>query len=386
MRCSKKNGSLTNFVENRIIAEFHFLWQVMNPFCYNNNLSTNDLKYLRFQNRPQNMSKNQKNQYSILNIQSYYLQIIVCCMVLFTTCKRDFSPIQDSSPVQPQENPYQLIPGGYPDWSPTGEKLAFIRNNDLHVYYFADSLTNKAAFEEWVAENATEPSFAPDGEKIVFERDRRIYTIDLETRQERFLAEGITPSWSENGKWIAFGHKEAQKVLTDGTQILGQPSPDSSLYYYDLQSGSIVRVLVTNYDSLHIGTLLSMSHPEWAMGDSILLFDTELGIWKVKREGGKAIFFTDEFNLRKTNSITELAFQGQPAWLNKDSLLAYFLILDQRPVGDVIKCISIRSRISALGLKSGFSDPTWSPGGHELVLVKDGSLYVYDITEYLDDL
>jgi len=58
------------------------------------------------------------------------------------------------------------------------------------------------------AQNATEPSFAPKGTKIVFARlGRGIYTINLDGSGQRRLSTGahdLFPVWSPNGKSIAF--------------------------------------------------------------------------------------------------------------------------------------------------------------------------------------
>jgi Tol biopolymer transport system component len=303
--------------------------------------------------------------------------IIIWLLVILVTCTKN--PTNNHKP--PEENPYKLVQGGYPDWSPTCEHLAFIMDNNLYLYYFMDKHIEK------IIENATEPSFSPDGKKLAFERERKIFTIDLETRQERYIAEGITPSWSENSKWIAFGPKNAQRVLTDGTQLGGHPSPDSSLYYYDLDVDDIVKVIVTNYDSLWIGQKLSMSHPEWAMGDSILLFDTEFGIWKIKREGGKAVLFWKNFEtslLKKSISILELAHSGQPTWSAIQSLMTYFVSEDLRPHGAVVKRIHIAklTNVGDAAFSGDYSDPSWSPEGTKLVLVRDDWIYVYDISDF----
>lgn len=306
---------------------------------------------------------------------------ILFALFLLAGCERDFSPIIIKPNQQPKGNPYKIVKSGYPDWSPTGERLAFIRDNDLYLYYFEDEHVEK------VTQNATEPSFDPDGKMIAFERERKIYTIDLETMQERYLADGITPSWSENGKWIAFGHKDAQRVLTDGTQVWGQPSPDSSLYYYNLETDSIIRVIVTNYDSLWIGENLSMSHPEWVRSDSILLFDTEYCIWKVNRKGGVAVYYSEQFedyNFKKTNMTLELAYSGQPNWSSTQKLISFFVTIDQRPFGDVIKSVQIQplKMGPGIGITGGYSDPNWSPDGKKLAMVKDDCIIVYDLSEY----
>lgn len=93
----------------------------------------------------------------------------------FSTCEKNPTPPDDHS-----GNPYKLTKGEYPDWCPAGDSIAFVRDGDLWIY----DMTRK---KEWrVTHDATQPSFSPDGKKITFERNKRIFTIDLVTKAERY--------------------------------------------------------------------------------------------------------------------------------------------------------------------------------------------------------
>ncbi len=53
-----------------------------------------------------------------------------------------------------------------------------------------------------------EPTWAPDGSKIAFARNDRIYVMDADGANQRPLTDGdgydSDPSWSPDGEWIAF--------------------------------------------------------------------------------------------------------------------------------------------------------------------------------------
>jgi dipeptidyl aminopeptidase/acylaminoacyl peptidase len=299
---------------------------------------------------------------NIIRILTFYLLLVG--IFTFNGCKRDFSSndkrmIIKRSPPDTTQNPYVLTEGGYPDWSPTGDKLAIIRDDYLWVYNFERNE------EERILKNAVEPTFSPDGQKIAFERNRQIWTVDLNTCSEKYLCEGITPSWSENGKWIAFGHKDASKTLTNAELIWGEPSPDSSLYYYDLENNKIERVIVTNWDSLWLNNKYSMFSPDWALNDSIIIFDTEGGIFKVNIHGGNAVYFFKEFKLLKK---MDASFDRQPKWCEANQLMAYTLFtirpFEEDFITDIILDFITPDNSGSAGFHNG-SDVTWNPNGEK---------------------
>lgn len=81
-----------------------------------------------------------------------------------------------------------------PVWS-SGGQLAVVRRGWIWVGSPA-SLTRLAP--------GSDPSWSPDGSKIVFERKGWLLVRDLRARAARRLVQGSAPAWSPDGRWIAF--------------------------------------------------------------------------------------------------------------------------------------------------------------------------------------
>lgn len=288
------------------------------------------------------------------------------------TCPPSITPPDDTT-----ANPRKLIDSaGSPDWSPTGERIAFVRNSTIYLYYFSDKHIDTIT-------TGTEPNFSPDGKKLTFERNKKVYWIDLTSKQETYLADGITPNWSANGKWIAFANKTASQLLTDGTIVYGEPSSDSSVYYFDLDSAKVKRIVITNYDSLYIGPKLSLFSPVWGMHDSVVFFSGEYGLLKVKITGGKAVHYDFDFpgsqNLRKMISIAQLGNGGQQQWNEATRRLTFFYKDDNgERTYAVIIVYNFNTGYEDGGL-IGASDPCWSPEGMKICFYADNSIWVYKL-------
>jgi TolB protein len=101
-----------------------------------------------------------------------------------------------------------------PAWSPDGSRIVFTSDRAGSADLFLvkpdgnglEQLTNDPAYDDQAA-------FSPDGKQLVFVSTRQggtstLWTMEIATRQVKRLTSGkggdFRPSWSKDGKWIAF--------------------------------------------------------------------------------------------------------------------------------------------------------------------------------------
>lgn len=135
-------------------------------------------------------------------------------------------------------------PESQPTWDKESRRLVYVsaRNGagQLFMYDFAANaetqLTNSNSGDDT-------PRFSPDGKLLAFERGgREIRTLNLETKQERVVAEGVlsrpplSPDrpfvWSPDSKWIAYipvGQKLFRNVYVAPVDAAGKAQPVSFL-------------------------------------------------------------------------------------------------------------------------------------------------------------
>jgi Tol biopolymer transport system component len=124
----------------------------------------------------------------------------------------------------------QLVRNGDdPSWSPDGRKLVYDRGRDLWV---VDLATKK---QRLLVRNGVYPDWSLDGRRIVFERCRAyecfIHVIRADGTGQRLLFAGTNPVWSPNGREIAFGVTFSifrERLDGRGRRKLGMP-----LDYYE---------------------------------------------------------------------------------------------------------------------------------------------------------
>jgi Tol biopolymer transport system component len=118
-----------------------------------------------------------------------------------------------SDPVQLTNSPGAVAINGQPDWSPNGQRLAFMstRTGDAEIFVMSadgddlQNLTSHAATDQ-------APTWSPNGKQVAFHSDRAgnfdLYVLDLPTGDLSRLTThaGVDqfPAWSPDGKSMAF--------------------------------------------------------------------------------------------------------------------------------------------------------------------------------------
>jgi Tol biopolymer transport system component len=133
----------------------------------------------------------------------------------------------EGDPSSPQGLFFQFEPA----WSPDGSRIAFSskREGSFDIYAM-DADGNAARRLTTTRHDDNHPSFAPDGERMVFSRGTTgdLYVMDADGSGLRPLvddpADDTQPAWSPDGSWIAFtrrtpgtGIRELWLVRPDGT-------------------------------------------------------------------------------------------------------------------------------------------------------------------------
>jgi Tol biopolymer transport system component len=100
------------------------------------------------------------------------------------------------------------------DWSPDGNKIVFSALYNSHdgfkIYTInadGSGFTNIRPVLDLYSDES-EPAWSPDGQRIAFSQFFggvfKIYIMDVDGKNTRFLTEGGAPSWSPDGKFITF--------------------------------------------------------------------------------------------------------------------------------------------------------------------------------------
>ncbi len=326
-----------------------------------------------------------------------YILFASLMVLLFsgTDCRKDNPPCTTCPPPDGDCNTAickMVDNAGNPDWSPTGERFAFLRIADsmLCLYYFSDK-----HIEQLV--NGEEPSFSPDGKKLVYEWHREVYIIDIETKATKKIDKGITPNWSENGKWIAYGNYTAFKRRSTGEIIPGQPNPDSSIYVYDVEADTIGRIII-NHLNPPTGSEVGISYPTWILHDTYLAFATEPQIAAVPRGGGDWIQWWNlpppnaqpityaKNSLRKASDDGDFLGIGQISWNRRSIELAYYEGASEFPGGikkfvRVIVYVTDSNRWGLAYSNSSESDPCWANDSIQSLYVNNNAIYKMDVSK-----
>jgi Tol biopolymer transport system component len=222
-----------------------------------------------------------------------------------------------------------------PSWSFDGRHIVFTSdrngNGTLDVYIMdADGYNQRQITNNKVWEYS--PCFSPDGKKLIFTRatniiqvpnppppDFKIYTVDIDGSNERYLIDGYEAKWSPDGKKIVFckdtniiimdtdcksqvkiaGLSDYPSWSPDGKQLAFR-SIDGEIYKIDSDGNNIV-LLTKRIDNVK-KIMNNAVNPSWSPdGRYIIFWDMETlnnmiisNIYKVSTDGGIPVLIISE--------------------------------------------------------------------------------------------
>jgi len=204
-----------------------------------------------------------------------------------------------------------ITPDQFP---PLPERIAFVSSGDIFVAMADGSGQRRLTLGGY-------PDWSPDGTKLVFSRQSRMYIIASDgTGGKKLLGKGLCPAWSPDGKQIAFcsgnyiylmnldGSGKANK-LTFGVGARWSPDGsrlvvvDAANVYVINADGSAKTNLTRAYNQYYGITSL----PDWSPDGTKLVFTDDDQIYVMNADG---------------SGKTKLAVGGAPSWLpNGDKII-----------------------------------------------------------------
>ncbi len=252
----------------------------------------------------------------------------------------------------------------YASYAPDGEKIVFESNRDgnWQIYLMDTDGSNQERMTS-DENNNRRPSWHPDGEIVLFESDRsgknQMYTIDINNLQIRQLTtiekgEPIFANYSPNGQLIVVSIRESETK--------------SNIVLLDSR-GEIIRKLTDEN--------LRSYYPRWSSdGEEIVYFsrkETENlddEIYRLNIESGEEKRLTD---WPKHNFC--------PSWSNDDSKIVYVTSMEEIRPEIYIMDSDGKNQIRITENENGDTLPCWSPTEDKILFTgyRDGNFEICEI-------
>ena len=280
-----------------------------------------------------------------------------------------------------------------PVWSPTGEKIAYVRDlgpwmeSNQEIYVMNADGSNKTRLTE-DPRNDFHPVWSPDGQRIAFTSEVsgswsggdpviRVTSADGSSQQE--LAAGGEAAWSPDGQKIAFVHDGINVMNADGSgkrkaaqdtdHFLGGPawSPNGReiAFEHRLSRTSDATIYVINANGSAQRELVQGGDPTWSPnGKKIAFADSKDGISVINADGSGLYRLTGE----ATN----------PTWSPNGRMIVFTRYTEPDYQGDIylINADGTRERNLTRSQSKDDCCTTWSPNASKIAFSDDHNVYM----------
>jgi Tol biopolymer transport system component len=147
--------------------------------------------------------------------------------------------------------PTFLIPGNWPDWSPDGNKIAYLDGTSDQIRVVDIHNPNEVVTISQGLKGCDSAKWSPDGKRIAFVCDETIYSVDSDGGNLINLVKGgVDLKWTPDGKKIAFIGTEILDPNLGGSLDFEGTNSTTAIFMMDANGANVTRITKSNEESI----------------------------------------------------------------------------------------------------------------------------------------